>query len=198
MSREWLFLSVCAVLLHDVARAQQTGPAPTAFESFATDPGAELLAVEEIGSIRSSDGILIVTAMAVASRSRPGERMSGIRVRLEDNSGFDEGYVAADELNAVLADLDALDSDRSLLADGLGAPYSVQGTEACWMPDPVTRRLCPGYGIGPAWEGLTISIYGGKGFRFPAYTPGDLAALLRSASKVLEPAVDDGRRADPQ
>ena len=38
---------------------------------------------------------------------------------------------------------------------------TVQGTESCWMPNPVQRILCPEMQAAPQWSGLRLWTFGG-------------------------------------
>jgi hypothetical protein len=48
------------------------------------------------------------------------------------------------------------------------------------------RILCPSYRVGPDWAGLTLAVYGGRGFEYPERRPAELAALVRQALKLLD------------
>jgi len=66
------------------------------------------------------------------------------------------------------------------------APYRVQGTQSCWMPDPPLRILCPDYYVGPDRSGLRLGALGGPGFEFPDRKPLELAVLIDRAIAELK------------
>lgn len=55
------------------------------------------------------------------------------------------------------------------------------------MPARPLRLLCPSYRIGPDWAGLTLAVYGGRGFEYPEHRPAELATLIGQAISRLDP-----------
>lgn len=155
-------------------------PEPTALESFIAEQGVVLDLAEEVGSLRSTDASVAIAAVIASDTGRPGVRMRGLRFVMENNTGTDRAYLDETQLAALLDDLAGIETGIPELEAG-GSPYRVQGTGACWMPARPMRILCPSYRIGPDWTGLTLAVYGGRGFEYPDHRPAELAALIRRA-----------------
>ena len=155
-------------------------PEPTALEFFVAQPSVMLDLAEDLGSLRSTDASVAVAAVIASDTGRPGERMQGLRFLMENNTGSDQAYLDETQLAALLDDLSGIETGIPELESG-NSPYRVQGTGACWMPERPMRILCPSYRIGPDWAGLTLAVYGGRGFEYPERRPAELAALIRQA-----------------
>jgi hypothetical protein len=48
------------------------------------------------------------------------------------------------------------------------------------------RILCPSYRIGPDWAGLTLAVYGGRGFEYPGHRSAELRSLVERAMARLQ------------
>lgn len=160
-------------------------PVPTDLESFVARTTVVLDLAEDVGSLRSTDASVAVAAVIASDTGRPGERMPGLRFVMENNTGSDQAYLDETQLAALLDDLSGIETGIPELESG-SSPYRVQGTGACWMPERPLRILCPSYRIGPDWAGLTLSVYGGRGFEYPERRPAELAALIRRATARLD------------
>ena len=62
---------------------------------------------------------------------------------------------------------------------------SVTGTEACWMPNPVQRILCPELQRASTWTGLRLWTFGGATFDFRDRNVADLRELVERAVTEL-------------
>jgi hypothetical protein len=179
-------LAIVTILHSGVAFSDTRSPSePTALESFIAQPAVVLELVEETGSVRSSDATLVVAAVIASDTGRPGVHMQGLRFVMENNTGFDQAFLDEAQLAALLDDLSGIETGIPELESGQ-SPYRVQGTGACWMPARPMRILCPSYRIGPDWAGVTLAVYGGRGFEYPDHRPAELAALIRQAIARLD------------
>jgi hypothetical protein len=174
-------LAIITIIQSGVAFSDARSPSePTALESFVAQPGVVLDLAEDIGTLRSTDASVAVAAVIASDTARPGEEMRGLRFVMESNTGSDQAYLDEALLAALLDDLAGIETGIPELESG-DSPYRVQGTGACWMPARPMRILCPSYRIGPDWAGLTLAVYGGRGFEYPERRPVELAALIRQA-----------------
>lgn len=160
-------------------------PVPTDLESFVATPTVVLDLDENLGSIGSTDASVSVAAVIASDTGRPGLRMRGLRFVMENNTGSDQAWLDETQLAALLDDLSGIETGIPELESGK-SPYRVQGTGACWMPAQPMRILCPSYRIGPDWAGLTLAVYGGRGFEYPERRPAELVTLIRRAIARLE------------
>ena len=182
-------LLTCSLALgFGAVAAGYDAPAPTDFETFATQSAADVVLEREAGSIESSDAKVAVTVLIVADTASPGRTMAGARFDLESNAGMDTVYLDEDQLSSVREDTVGIMHGIAWLEKEGGAPYQVQGTASCWRPDPALRILCPSYRIGPDWKGVTMAAYGGRTFAFPDGHPTELIALIDRAVELLESA----------
>jgi hypothetical protein len=154
---------------------------------FVTQPGVVLDFAENVGSLRSTDASVVVAAVIASDTGRPGEWMLGLRFLMKNNTGSDRAYLDETQLAALLDELSGIETGIPELQSA-NSPYRVQGTGACWMPARPMRILCPSHRIGLDWAGLTLAVYGGRGFEYPERRPAELAALIRlAAARLAEP-----------
>ena len=146
-----------------------SGVEPTAFERFATDPGTVVVATRETGSLRSLDATAKVTVLVAADRADSARRMRGVRFELRSNAGTDNVYLDERQLERLNNELSLMDrfKDPQFGDDQHRARGTVvQGTESCWMPNPVLRILCPELQSAPSWSGLRLWTFEGDIFEF--------------------------------
>lgn len=169
-----------------IAFAQRPAPEPTAFEAFAARSSAEPILARDVGFIESADAKVSVTALRLKDAEQLSQRMSGVRFDLENNAGVDQVYLDPEQVAALRRELAGIQSGIPMLeADG-SAPYRVQGTGACWKPDPVVRILCPDYYVGPDRSGMRLAALGGRLFEFPDRKPSELIELIDRASEAIQ------------
>jgi hypothetical protein len=161
--------------------------APTAFETFATRPDTLIAGQRDVGSLTSLDSTLTVTALVAATRT-DGQRMRGVRFELRNNGGTERIYLDDRQLAKLEQDVGLMELSLTAGAAQLRGGNSVVGTEACWMPHPVQRILCPEMQWAPAWTGLRIWTFGGsKTFEFRDRTVVELRGLVeRSVTELNE------------
>lgn len=159
---------------------------PTAFGSFVSKPSIVVEFRQSIGTLRSTDAAAEVIALVAHDTARPGERMQGIQLTLEDNTTFEHLYLDAGELVTAKSELAEIESGIEELKAGTGAPDRVQGTARCWKPERPMRILCPSYRFGPDGKGLGLAVWGGSGFSFPERKPSELVALIDQAQATLK------------
>ena len=76
---------------------------------------------------------------------------------------------------------------RRSATGGARAPRSVNGTEGCWMPNPVQRILCPELQTAPRLgTGLRLWTFGGATFDFRDRTVTELRELVERAVTELD------------
>lgn len=158
--------------------------APTAFETFATHPDTLVAVQREVGSLSSLDSALTVTVLVTAART-DAQRMRGARFELRDNGGTEHIYLGESQLAKLEQDVGLMELSLTAGAAQLRGGNSVVGTEACWMPNPVQRILCPELQWTPAWTGLRIWTFGGKSFEFRDRTVVDLRGLVERSVTAL-------------
>ena len=165
------------------------GVEPTAFERFATDPGTVVIASREIGSLRSLDATAKVTVLVGADRADAARRMRGARFELSSNVGTETVYLDESQLERLGGELGLMDrfkdptfSDDQPRARGM----TVQGTESCWMPNPVLRILCPELQAAPSWSGIRLWTFGGDIFEFRDHGIEELRELIERAVDELD------------
>ena len=178
----WIVVVVAPVALAD----DRPPPVPTALESFVARPTVVLDLAEVVGTIRSTDASVSVARIVATDTARPGERMTGLRFVMENNTGADQVYLAVEELKQLRMDLGGIESGIPELEGGRDAPVRVEGTGACWMPPRPTRILCPSYRVGPEGSSFGLAAYGGPGFDYPDERPAAFAALVERAIARLE------------
>jgi hypothetical protein len=172
----------CGIALSDA----QPSPVPTDLESFVAQPGVILDRDEVVGLLRSTDASVAVAAVIASDTGRSGERMRGLRIVMENNTGSDQAWLDETQLTVLLDDLSGIETGIPEMQSA-DSPYRVHGTAACWRPARPMRILCPSYRVGPDWAGLTLAVYGGRGFEYPERRPAELAALIRQAISYLYP-----------
>ena len=101
---------------------------------------------ESVGSIRSTDATLKVTALVAEDSADASRRMRGVKLTLHDNGGNDHVWL-----------------DESELA-------KAQCTASCWMPAHPQRIRCYGFVVGPDGSRMTLGAYGADGIRSTAST----------------------------
>jgi hypothetical protein len=159
---------------------------PTAFESFVAKPSVIVEFTQSIGTLRSTDATVEIVALVAHDTAQPGERMQGVRLTLENNTAVEHLYLDAGQLAAAKTDLAGIEGGIAELKAGSDAPYAVQGTGRCWMPERPMRILCPSYRVGPDGMGLGLAVWGGPDFWFPERRPSEFAALISQATATLE------------
>lgn len=172
--------------LGGVALAQRPAPEPTALELFAAKPDARVLFSKHVGSIVSSDGKVMITALIVENAQDPRKQMRGVRFDLQSNSAMDQVYLDETQLTSTKREVRLIEwgIEKNVIDDSV--PYRVTGTESCWMPEPRVRILCPDYYVGPDWSGLRLRALGGPGFEFPDHKPSELVHLIDLAIAELK------------
>lgn len=169
------------------ASGGERAPLPTALERFVAQPSVVLDLEEDVGALRSSNATATITAVVGTNTARPTERMQGVRFTLEDNGGIALAYLDETQLQALLADLDEIQSGIPELKSEGGAPWRTQGTGSCWMPMEPRRILCPNFHVGPDGSGFGLAVYGDRGYAFTDRRPEEFAALVKLALKRLQP-----------
>lgn len=158
---------------------------PTELEAFVAKPGVAFEFSQAIGSIESADANVEITALVASDTADASQRMRGVRLSMENNSGIDHVYLDESQLASVQDDLADIEGGIAELKAAAGAPYRVQGTASCWMPAHPQRILCPSYRVGPDWSGMTLGAYGSNGFAFPSRRPAEFAALIDRAIEAF-------------
>jgi len=162
---------------------------PTAFERFATHPDSVVVASREVGSLTSVDSTVTVTVLVVAMRADPSQRMRGARFELRNNGGVEQIYLDDRQFTKLESDVGLMelgDAAAARQGEHTARGNSVTGTEACWMPNPVQRILCPELQRRAAtWTGLRLWTFGGATFDFRGRNVADLRALVERAVTEL-------------
>ena len=161
---------------------------PTAFERFATHPDSVVVASREVGSLRSVDSTVTVTVLVVAMRADPSQRMRGARFELRNNGGIEQIYLDDRQFTKLESDVGLMELGDAAAARRGERPArgnSVTGTEACWMPNPVQRILCPELQRASTWTGLRLWTFGGATFDFRDRNVADLRELVERAVTEL-------------
>jgi hypothetical protein len=184
--KQFIFAGLVLSAQISLAFAQTSTPVPTLFEEFAANTNAVVSFTQQIGAIDSSDSKAIVTALSVQDSASPSSQMRGVRIDLENNGGADHVYLDESQLTTLLQELAGIEAGISRLVNESNAPYRVQGTASCWMPDPAFRILCPSYRVGPDWSGFTLAAFGGRTFALPDHVPSELTELIERAISELE------------
>lgn len=168
---------------------------PTMLESYVARPSVVVESEAPVGSIASADAKVTVAALVAADTANPPDRRQGLRLRFENNAGQDEVYLDEVQVAAAIEDLRGIEGGIPELKSDTGAPWRVQGTASCWMPDRPLRILCPSYGVGPDGSGLWLAAYGASSFSFPGHRPAELVRLMEAALAALAaqpPAANSG------
>ena len=161
---------------------------PTAFERFATDPDTVVAASREVGSLTSVDSTVTVTVLVVAMRADPSQRMRGARFELRNNGGIEQIYLDDRQFTKLESDVGLMelgDAAAARRGERTARGNSVTGTEACWMPNPVQRILCPELQRASTWTGLRLWTFGGATFDFRDRNVADLRELVERAVTEL-------------
>lgn len=180
MNRSSPMLHVIAFVASLVAGVA-TASEPTALEAFVAKPNVVVEFSQAVGSIRSSDATVEVTAIVASDTADATQRMRGVRLYLQNNAGIDQLYLDESQLAKVQGELAEIEGGIAYLKSGTDAPWRAQGTGSCWMPERPQRILCPGYVVGPEGSRMTLGAYGANAFEFPGHRPSELAALIASA-----------------
>jgi hypothetical protein len=162
--------------------------APTAFERFATHPDSVVVASREVGSLRSVDSTVTVTVLVVAMRADPSQRMRGARFELRNNGGIEQIYLDDRQFTKLESDVGLMelgDAAAARRGERTARGNSVTGTEACWMPNPMQRILCPELQRASTWTGLRLWTFGGATFDFREGNVADLRELVERAVTEL-------------
>lgn len=160
--------------------------APTPFEAFVTDPDTAVAAQREVGSLTSLDSTITATVLVAAHRVE-ARSMRGAIFELRNNGGADLIYLDKRQLAKLEQDVGLMElglTAKAQVAPRAGGSW-VLGTEACWMPNPVQRILCPELQWAPAWTGIRIWAYGGKTFEFRDSTVPELRELVERSVTEL-------------
>lgn len=178
--------STLIVLLIVASQAIAEEPvAPTAFEAYVARPTVVIDLLRSVGSFESSDAKAEVAVLIASDTANPGEQMRGLRLSLENNTTADRLYLDAHQIALAQSDLAEIEGGIAELEADSSAPYRVQGTASCWMPERPMRILCPSYRVGPDGAGFSLAAYGGPGFGFPERRPSELKALIDQAAAAL-------------
>lgn len=159
---------------------------PTAFEAFVSKPSVVVEFTQSVGKLGSDDATAEVFAIVAQDTERPGERMQGVRLTLENNTAIEHLYLDAGELATAKSELAEIEGGIAELKSGTDAPYRVQGTGRCWQPERPMRILCPSFRLGPDGMGLGLAVWGGSGFSFPGRKPSELEPLIDQATATLQ------------
>jgi hypothetical protein len=185
-ARPGVFVAVLLAALPVPVAAEAA--APTAFEALATHPDTVVASSREVGSLASVDSTLTVTVLVAAARTDAARRMRGARFDLRNNGGTEQVYLDARQLAKLETDVGLMELGGALAPEPATAAspgVRVLGTEACWLPQPVQRILCPELQQAPSWTGLRLWTFGGAIFEFRNRTVAELRALIERAVTEL-------------
>lgn len=141
---------------------------------------------QSIGTLTGTDATVEVVALVAHDTAQPGERMRGVRMTMENNTGREQVYLDDAELAAAKNELAEIEGGVAEREAEPGAPYRVQGTARCWRPERPMRILCPSYRVGPDGSGLGLGVLGGSGFSLPGRKPSELGAPIGQAAAALD------------
>ncbi len=170
--------------LYALSAASAPPVAPTELERFVTHPDTVVAVQRDVGVLVSLDSTLAVTVLVAAARS-DARAMRGARFELHDNGGTERVYLDERQLAKLEQDVGLMELGLTATVRAVPGGHSVLGTEACWMPDPVQRILCPEMQWAPAWSGLRIWSFGGKAFDFRDRTVVELRELVERSVTEL-------------
>ncbi|MCZ6503889.1 MAG: hypothetical protein O6945_15425 [Gammaproteobacteria bacterium] len=174
-------LTLTSVLPGPATAQASAAPEPTELEVWALQQGSRVIWSEEVGRIESTDAQAVITAVVVEkSQNIPG-RVRGVRVDLKNETSTDQIYVEEKELVYLKRDLTRMDCSIARMRNESGATYRVQGIERCRPSQPIPQAYCPGYYIGPEFEGLSLSTFAGHNYRFPSKRPSVMADAIGRA-----------------
>ena len=114
--------------------------------------------------------------------------MRGARFELRNNGGIEQIYLDERQLAKLESDVGLMelgDAAAARRGERTARGNSVTGTEACWMPNPVQRILCPELQRASTWTGLRLWTFGGATFDFRDRTVADLRELVERAVTEL-------------
>lgn len=188
-------IAFCSLFL-SVGRAQvNRAPSlqPTPLEAFASLPATRVAWSKEIGRLDSREAHAVVTALILEDTARPPDRMRGIRIDLSDLTSKDEVYLGEETLGAYKNALDEItqstsvsrNKERDNAARG-GTDYL--GARLFWYGDnrPRVHALNAANYIAPDSEGLTLSAFKDRGFRFPDQDALQFSAIILRAIDQLK------------
>ena len=91
----------------------------------------------------SVDSTVTVTVLVVAMRADPSQ-LRGARFELRNNGGIEQIYLDERQLTKLESDVGLMElGDAAALGGASAWRAEFDGTEACWMPNPAQRILCP-------------------------------------------------------
>ena len=169
-----LTLSICGAAAAQVV-------APTAFEQFATDPDTAIATSQVTGSLASADATVEAAVLLAEARSDSARRMRGVRFELRNAGGAERVYLDERQLAKLKTEVILLERSPQPATTG----RRIQGTESCWMPDPVQRILCPEMQMSPEFNGLRLWTFGGARFDFRDRSLTELRELLERTDAAL-------------
>lgn len=166
------------------------GPTPTALEAFASASDTRIKQEIDVGKLESSDALLKVTALVLVNDGHQVGEMRGVRFVLQNNVGTDVIYLDLAQIDRLRRDLKGLETGRASFEEhGDAAPYRVQGTESCWLPESTARIMCPSVYTFPNGSGLSLHALFSPDFQFPNRSAKELMLLVETSLRALGEAL---------
>ena len=169
-------------VLHIAASAlAQSIPDPTDSSAMAVDADSQVLIVNEVSEIRSSEARALVTIVELGPDDR---RQLGIRLLLENDSGSDEVYLDSTQATQFSNELAGLNTDYD--SDGNCSGLCYHGIARCRPSQSVDQAYCPEtYRTVDEERGLRLRTPR-QSFRYPATRPTVFADAMSEAVGQLD------------
>jgi hypothetical protein len=177
-------VTLCGLLLNVGLAQVKPKPSlqPTRLEAFAGLPTAHITWSKEVGRLEHPEARAVVTALVVENPQQPPYRRRGIRIELSNKMAKDQVYIEDTELAAVNKALDKIASEiEQFQNEPRSSPLMYLGSCELRQPYPTVHSLDAAYYIARDSSGLSLSAFKAQEFRFPGFSPSQLAAAIASA-----------------
>jgi hypothetical protein len=176
---------VLCIFSAEILLCQQPALRPSALEAYLQQPNVQVTWSLEIGRFDSAEAHVTVTA--ILAQLSPAQKVTGVRVELENRNGIDNVYLSEEQIPALIDSLTNLDSVVEEFHNKRSTPPLYMGSCALRQSQPpFIHTLSASYYIAPDSSGLSLSSYNRQSYRFPDRRPADLASLLTKALGELK------------
>jgi hypothetical protein len=159
---------------------------------FAHQPATHVTWSKQVGSLDSREAHAVVVALVLEDTAKPPDRMRGVRINFSGPDSSDEVYLGEETLGVYKSALDEIrrtildfrNNARDYLAPG-GTSY----LGACIFRSDKPHRvhtLSAAYYFASDSEGLSLSTFKQREFRFPDQDPSQLSAAITVAIDQLK------------